>query len=68
MPRGTYTGHTMGTTDKPIINLVVDEALLGKVDDFWHENRFSSRSGAIRWLIQAALDKKLKPNSKREER
>jgi metal-responsive CopG/Arc/MetJ family transcriptional regulator len=51
----------MGNTEKPIINLVVDLALLGKVDDFWHENRFTSRSEAIRWLMQAALDKRLKP-------
>jgi Arc/MetJ-type ribon-helix-helix transcriptional regulator len=32
-----------------------------RIDDFWHEDRFTSRSEAIRWLIQAALDKKLKP-------
>lgn len=51
----------MGNTEKPIINLVMDPALLSKVDEFWHENRMTSRSEAIRWLIQAALDKKLKP-------
>ena len=52
----------MGNTEKPIINLVVDPALLDRVDSFWHENRFVSRSEAIRWLLQAALDKKLKPS------
>jgi len=51
----------MGNTDKPIINLVVPHELLGQVDEFWHENRFGSRSEAIRWLIQNALDRKLKP-------
>ena len=60
MPHTIYTGH-MGNTEKPILNLVVDPALLARLDDFWHENRFASRSEAIRWLIQAALDKKLKP-------
>jgi metal-responsive CopG/Arc/MetJ family transcriptional regulator len=52
----------MGNTDKPIINLVVDTELLEQVDEFWHEKRFASRSEAIRWLIRAALDKKLTPN------
>lgn len=57
-----YTSH-MGNTDKPILNLVVDPALLERVDEFWHENRFVSRSEAIRWLIQTALEKKLKPGA-----
>ncbi len=60
MPSMIYIRH-MGNTDKPIINLVIGSELLSAVDDFWHENRFVSRSEAIRWLIQAALDKKLKP-------
>jgi metal-responsive CopG/Arc/MetJ family transcriptional regulator len=51
----------MGNTDKPIINLVIDPSLLLAVDNFWHDNRFVSRSEAVRWLIQAALDKNLKP-------
>lgn len=51
----------MGNTDKPIINLVIDPSLLSAVDNFWHDNRFVSRSEAVRWLIQAALDKGLKP-------
>jgi Arc/MetJ-type ribon-helix-helix transcriptional regulator len=55
-----YIRH-MGNTEKPILNLVIDPMLLEKVDEFWHENRFVSRSEAIRWLIQSALDKKLKP-------
>jgi len=60
MPCELYT-YLMGTTDKPILNLVVDPTLLGRLDDFWHENRFGSRSEAIRWLLHTALDKKLKP-------
>jgi metal-responsive CopG/Arc/MetJ family transcriptional regulator len=43
------------------LNLSLPEDLMKQVEDFWHDNRFSSRSEAIRWLIQAALDKKLKP-------
>jgi metal-responsive CopG/Arc/MetJ family transcriptional regulator len=43
------------------LNLSLPEDLLERLEDFWHDNRFSSRSEAIRWLLQAALDKKLKP-------
>ncbi|MGA2716858.1 MAG: ribbon-helix-helix domain-containing protein [Bryobacteraceae bacterium] len=43
------------------LNLSLPEALVERLEDFWHENRFPSRSEAIRWLLQAALDKKLKP-------
>lgn len=34
---------------------------MADIETFWHDNRFGSRSEAIRWLIQAALDEKLKP-------
>jgi len=44
------------------LNLSLPEDLADRIEDFWHENRFSSRSEAIRWLLQAALDKKLKPS------
>jgi metal-responsive CopG/Arc/MetJ family transcriptional regulator len=43
------------------LNLSLPDELADEIEDFWHENRFGSRSEAIRWLIQAALDKKLKP-------
>ena len=43
------------------LNLSLPDDLVERVEEFWHENRFSSRSEAIRWLIQAAIDKKLKP-------
>lgn len=43
------------------LNLSLPDELMIRIEDFWHENRFGSRSEAIRWLIQAALDRKLKP-------
>ena len=47
--------------DSMNLNLALPDDLAEKIEDFWHENRFTSRSEAIRWLLQAALDKKLKP-------
>jgi metal-responsive CopG/Arc/MetJ family transcriptional regulator len=49
---------------KPILNFVVDRELLDRIDEFWHDNRFPTRAEAVRWLIQAALDKKLAPKGK----
>lgn len=48
-------------TDKPIINFVIDEDLLKRVDGFWHKNRFRNRAAAIKWLLTWALDQKPKP-------
>jgi hypothetical protein len=48
---------------KPILNFVVDRELLGRIDGFWHDNRFPTRAEAVRWLIEAALDKKLAPKA-----
>jgi metal-responsive CopG/Arc/MetJ family transcriptional regulator len=48
---------------KPILNFVIEPALLRRLDDFWHDNRFPTRAEAVRWLIQAGLDKKLTPKA-----
>jgi metal-responsive CopG/Arc/MetJ family transcriptional regulator len=48
-------------TSKPVVNLVLDPELLSRIDEFWHDQRFNARSEAMRWLIEAALDKKLTP-------
>jgi metal-responsive CopG/Arc/MetJ family transcriptional regulator len=44
------------------LNLSLPDDLAERIEEFWHENRFDNRSEAIRWLLQAALDKKLKPS------
>src|SRR5262245_32790343 len=49
------------TTTKPIVNLALDASLLSRIDDFWHDQRFNARSEAMRWLLEAALDRKLSP-------
>ena len=38
-------------------------ALLKRLEDFRFENRFQTRTAVVRWLIQAALDKKLTPKA-----
>ena len=42
-------------TKKPILNFAVEEELLKRIDDFRFENRFNTRSEAIRHLIEKAL-------------
>jgi hypothetical protein len=46
---------------KQYVNLLFEEKLLARVDDFRFRQRFTTRAEAIRWLITAALDAKLKP-------
>lgn len=43
------------TTEKPILNFVVDPDLLSRIDDFRFENRIASRSEAIRRLVEKGL-------------
>ena len=47
--------------EKQYVNVLFDDKLLSRVDDFRFKHRFQSRNEAIRWLIKAALDSKLAP-------
>jgi len=38
-----------------MLTFVIDIDLLNRVDDFRYENRFPTRAGAIRWLLEWAL-------------
>ena len=49
---------------KPQILLVVEEELLGQIDDYRFDNRIGSRSEAVRQLIKAGLKKKLPKKKK----
>jgi metal-responsive CopG/Arc/MetJ family transcriptional regulator len=44
-------------TEKPKVIFVADEDLLERLDDFRFENRITSRSKAIRRLLEEALKK-----------
>ena len=41
---------------KPFVHLVLDPALLERIDDFRFSFRLPSRSHAIRYLIEAGLE------------
>ena len=49
--------------DKQMVHMLLDANLLERIDTFWHDNRFPTRAEAVRWLIQAALGKKLAPKA-----
>ena len=56
-----YTAVMANAEQKQYVNVLFEEKLLSRVDDFRFKNRFASRTEAIRWLIKAALDAKLSP-------
>jgi hypothetical protein len=49
---------------KQMIHMRLDGDLLKRLEDFRFANRFQTRTEAVRWLIEAALDKKLAPKRK----
>jgi metal-responsive CopG/Arc/MetJ family transcriptional regulator len=52
-------------SDKRYVNLYLDAATLERIDEYRFENRFPSRTEAIRHLIEKALPPGKKPPSKR---
>jgi hypothetical protein len=46
---------TTRRTDKPILNFIIDPALLKRVDDFRYKHRFPNRAAAVKWLLDFAL-------------
>jgi metal-responsive CopG/Arc/MetJ family transcriptional regulator len=53
-------------SEKPHIVFVADEDLLKRIEDFRFDNRISSRSEAIRILLEAGLKAKPKIADKNE--
>jgi hypothetical protein len=43
--------------DRQLLNFIVEKDLLSRLDDFRFQNRFATRSGAIKWLLNWALTK-----------
>ena len=43
---------------KNLLNFIVDDSLLKRIDDFRFKNRFPTRAGAIKWLLDWALKQK----------
>ena len=48
------------TESKQPVHLLLEHALLEKIDDFRFKNRFESRTAAIRWLLDWAVSQKPK--------
>lgn len=54
-------------SDKPILNFVIDPALLERLDEWRYRNRFPTRAAAIKWLLIWALDQSLTPTKEERE-
>lgn len=48
----------------PILNFVVDQGLIERLDDFRYKYRFPTRASAVKWLLDEALEKGLHPEAK----
>lgn len=44
--------------NKTLINFIVDDGLLKRIEDFRFKNRFATRAAAIKWLLDWALKQK----------
>jgi hypothetical protein len=44
--------------NKTLLNFIVDDRLLERIEDFRFKNRFATRAAAIRWLLDWALKQK----------
>ncbi len=55
---------------KPLLNFVIEEDLLEKIDTFRFENRFQHRAEAITFLLKWAVNQKpkVKPEDVRPKR
>ena len=50
--------------ESQMVHMRLNTTLLQRLDNFRFAHRFQSRTEAARWLMLAALDKKLKPAKK----
>lgn len=48
-------------SEKPNVNFVVDPKLLERIEDFRFEHRFPTRTAAILWLLEWALEQNPQP-------
>ena len=48
-------------SEKPLLNFVIEQDLLNRIDDYRFTNRFATRAAAIKWLLAWALDQSPAP-------
>jgi hypothetical protein len=53
--------------DRQLLNFIIENNLLTRVDDFRFQNRFPTRAGAIKWLLDWALQQGPNPAVSRPE-
>ena len=46
---------------KTLLNFLIEEDLLARLDEWRFENRFPSRAAALIWMIQTILERKITP-------
>lgn len=44
--------------EKTLINFIIDDPLLKRIEDFRFKNRFATRAAAIKWLLDYSLKQK----------
>jgi hypothetical protein len=53
--------------DRQLLNFIVEKDLLERVDDFRFQNRFATRAGAIKWLLDWAIRQAPSPPAPRRQ-
>lgn len=51
------------SSEKPLLNFVIEPDLLKRIDDFRYKQRFPTRAAAIKWLLDWALGQKPTPKN-----
>src|SRR5665213_4033106 len=46
------------TINRTLLNFIVDDSLLKRIEDFRFKNRFATRAAAIKWLLDWAMKQK----------
>lgn len=54
-------------SEKPLLNFVIDQDLLDRIDEFRYDNRFPSRAAAIKWLLDWALKQNPSPRTESDQ-
>jgi hypothetical protein len=49
------------SSENPFLHFVIEPALLARVDDFRFKYRFPNSAAAVKCVLEAALDAKLRP-------
>lgn len=49
--------------NKTLLNFIVEDSLLKRIEDFRFKNRFATRAAAIKWLLDWALKQKPAPRN-----